>query len=304
MVLTVRVAPGAGTVVRLPHGVVLVLDPTVAPDAIQRLRARLQDLEGTAFTSAVEAAATDVGPAAAVGWASQGWAVLAPSGVHVRSVYADRLSERDGPVHVVQRDLRQIDLLADGVTGPPEVEVSVLGEVSLPGAGVQIVVSTDPVDPVEPSTVRVEGRRCACGVLNPPQALWCTSCGRAVHGDTATTWGPRPPLGRLVLESGAAVDVDRVVVIGRVPHGSDAVRLEGARALQLADVAHRIADVHASLTPHGWDVEIVDHGAAEGTHVRPPDGWRWVRLDPGRPHRLLPDSTIRVGDHLIGFQRP
>lgn len=297
------VLPGDGVVARVGAGVVVLGGAADPAAALARLAEVLAGLEGTRYTTAVGEAG--VGPVAAVAPGDRGWAVLVPEGMQVRTVYADRTSARDGPVHAVQHDVRRMLLAPPGVT-PPAVEgLTPLADAPAPGAGVVLVAeeATGTPAPTEPVDV-VAGVWCSCGALAPPTALRCVGCGEPLPADRQVARGPRPPLGALVAEDGTRYPLDRDYVLGRAPEEDPDVQSGRAVPLPLRDAQRGISRAHALVRRDGWDVLVADRGSDNGTFVRPADGWEWRRLDLGVWYRMLPGSDLRVGQRVLRFVPP
>jgi len=299
MDVPVYVVAGAGLVVPLGTGVV-VMEAARSADEVARLRRVLAGLDGVQFTTAAASLSADLGPLAAVSVSESSWSILAPSHMHVHTVYRGRESRRDGPLHVVQHDPLTISLLPSQGAAPSEAPPA-LGEEPMNGGGI-IVVAQVPAE--APTAIQVTGRRCVCGALLPPLSLRCWECGRELTAATLDLQvGDRPPLGFLVVDNGTSHPLDRGYVIGRDATTSPDVVADRARALNLRDVGRALSRVHTTVALQDWDVVITDE-SANGTFVRPTDGWRWERLVAGVPRRLLPGSDIRVGNHLLRYAPP
>jgi hypothetical protein len=104
---------------------------------------------------------------------------------------------------------------------------------------------------------------------------------------------------RLIFSSGEVVDVDRAVVVGRAPeHG----RFGGEAQTRLVTVPsphQEISSTHLEVRPGtGADqgsAVVTDLGSTNGTVVAQP-GMHAEDLHPGIPVRLVPGSTIDLGE--------
>ncbi|HEY6797006.1 MAG TPA: FHA domain-containing protein [Kineosporiaceae bacterium] len=113
-----------------------------------------------------------------------------------------------------------------------------------------------------------------------------------------------PPAGhgRLVIENGPDVLVDRECVIGRNPEVDPDVAHGRARAVTLPDAEQRISRVHARLLITETGVEIVDAGSVNGTWIEPPGSVGWIAMVPRVPAPLPLGSKIQVGDLVLTFE--
>ncbi|GIZ97981.1 hypothetical protein TTY48_25930 [Tsukamurella sp. TY48] len=155
----------------------------------------------------------------------------------------------------------------------------------------------------------VEGRRCAFGHLNAPFAAYCSRCGALVDRRAPLETGPRPPLGMLVADDGAAYVVEADMVIGRDPSGYVAQRggrsFDGAGRLNsvvLQDRTGALSRAHLEIRIDGWQLLAVDVGSANGTWVRPPATPAPLRLPPGQPVPLTPGTDIHLGGRILQLQ--
>lgn len=155
----------------------------------------------------------------------------------------------------------------------------------------------------------VEGRRCAFGHLNAPAAAYCSRCGALVDRRAPLESGPRPPLGLLVADDGAAFVVEGDLVIGRDPAAFVAQRggrsFDGGGRLApvvLPDRTGALSRAHLELRIDGWQVLAVDVGSANGTWVRPPGAAQPLRLPPGQPVPLGVGSDIHLGGRILQLQ--
>lgn len=155
----------------------------------------------------------------------------------------------------------------------------------------------------------VEGRRCAFGHLNAPFAAYCTRCGALVDRRSPLETGPRPPLGMLVADDGAAYVVESDMVIGRDPAAYVAQRAGrsfdgGGRlgSVVLQDRTGALSRAHLEIRIDGWQLLAVDVGSANGTWVRPPAAPAPLRLPAGQPVPLSPGTDIHLGGRILQLQ--
>ncbi|ADG80118.1 Forkhead-associated protein OS=Tsukamurella paurometabola (strain ATCC 8368 / DSM / CCUG 35730/ CIP 100753 / JCM 10117 / KCTC 9821 / NBRC 16120 / NCIMB 702349 / NCTC 13040) OX=521096 GN=Tpau_3539 PE=4 SV=1 [Tsukamurella paurometabola] len=155
----------------------------------------------------------------------------------------------------------------------------------------------------------VEGRRCAFGHLNAPFAAYCGRCGALVDRRAPLETGPRPPLGMLVADDGAAYVVEADMVIGRDPSAYVAQRggrsFDGAGRLAsvvLQDRTGALSRAHVEIRIDGWQLLAVDVGSANGTWMRPPAAAAPLRLPPGQPVPLTPGTELHLGGRILQVQ--
>src|SRR5262249_45313278 len=107
--------------------------------------------------------------------------------------------------------------------------------------------------------------------------------------------GRRPPLGVLVLDDGAVLQLDSDYVIGREPTLDASVALGKARPLRTAEGAGAVSRVHARIQLDGWRVLVTDLGSKNGTRIRLPGHAADQELIPDTPAQLLPGSQVDLG---------
>jgi len=142
---------------------------------------------------------------------------------------------------------------------------------------------------------RIRGYSCENGHLNDPRSPSCRECAAPIDERVGgLVAGPRPPLGRLVFDDGAAHVVDGGYLVGGRPDTDERVRAGELRPIVVDDES--VAQAHAEIRVSGWDVMVVDAGSHNGTYVSGPDEGRWTPLPPRRSRRLLPGTRVRLGD--------
>ena len=166
------------------------------------------------------------------------------------------------------------------------------------------VAPAAPPPPAEPSApVEVWGIRCKKGHFNDPEARYCGICGiHMVQDKVPRVKGPRPVLGFLVLDDGTSFKLDTDYVLGRDPHGHEAVISGMARPLVVQAEGDVISPVHARVVLKDWDVFISDCGSVYGTYVWSPGGTAWERLTGDQMVKLGAGSQVMVAQRGFMFQ--
>jgi hypothetical protein len=142
---------------------------------------------------------------------------------------------------------------------------------------------------------RIRGYSCENGHLNDPRSPSCRECAAPIDERVGgLVAGPRPPLGRLLFDDGAAHVVDGGYLVGGRPDKDERVRAGELRPIVVDDES--VAHAHAEIRVSGWDVMVVDAGSHTRTYVSGPDEGRWTPLPPRRSRRLLPGTRVRLGD--------
>jgi FHA domain-containing protein len=151
----------------------------------------------------------------------------------------------------------------------------------------------------------VDAKLCADGHANPPTAATCAVCGEFLApGATALVHVPRPSLGRLQLDDGELVDLDRELLIGRSPDRDD----DPARASlrRVKTVGEKVSRSHLEVRFQGWDVLVADCGSTNGTFTVPHPGGQVAALEPGRPQMIDPGAVVYFGSRsftLLGREK-
>jgi hypothetical protein len=158
-------------------------------------------------------------------------------------------------------------------------------------------------DPGRGGGARIRGYRCENGHLNDPRLPTCRQCGATIDERAGgLVVGPRPTLGLLVFDDGAAHVVDGGYLVGRMPEVDDRVRSGELRPIVVEDRAGSVSRVHAEVRVSGWDVVVVDTGSRNGTYVCGPDESAWTELPPRRSRRLQPGARVRLGARVFVFE--
>jgi hypothetical protein len=129
---------------------------------------------------------------------------------------------------------------------------------------------------------RVLARVCDRGHANPPTHAQCAACGSPLPADAVQV--ARPRLGRMRVSTGALVDLDQSLVIGRQPSVS---RVQGGvmpRLVQVASPSGDISRSHVEVRLEGWHVMLCDLKATNGT----------VLVREGQPPRRLAQNEMAI----------
>lgn len=174
------------------------------------------------------------------------------------------------------------------------------GPTDTPGS---LFLAEDEPPPDQRRGPRIRGYRCENGHLNDPRSPSCRECAAPIDERVGgLVAGPRPALGRLVFDDGAAHVVDGGYLVGGRPDTDDRVRTGELRPIVVADEAGSVAQAHAEIRVSGWDVMVVDAGSHNGTYVSGPDEGQWTPLPPRRSRRLLPGTRVRLGGRVFVFE--
>ncbi|WP_248761884.1 FHA domain-containing protein [Pseudarthrobacter sp. SSS035] len=128
----------------------------------------------------------------------------------------------------------------------------------------------------------VLARVCGRGHANPPTQAQCAACGSPLPADAVQV--ARPRLGRMRVSTGALVDLDQSLVIGRQPSVS---RVQGGvmpRLVQVASPSGDISRSHVEVRLEGWHVMLCDLKATNGT----------VLVRAGQPPRRLAQNEMAI----------
>jgi hypothetical protein len=139
----------------------------------------------------------------------------------------------------------------------------------------------------------VLGRRCGRGHANPPSYGQCTVCGEHLGGDPVQV--PRPPLGRVVLSTGEAIDLVQPLVVGRQPSVSRVASGGMPRLVTVTGPSGDISRNHLEVRLEGWHVMVRDLKATNGTVLERP-GQAPRRLAQGEMAIVLDGDVADLGD--------
>jgi hypothetical protein len=116
------------------------------------------------------------------------------------------------------------------------------------------------------------------------------------------------PVAKLLVSNGEAVDVDRVVLVGRAPEARRFTATEQPRLVTVPSPLHEVSSTHIEIRPgsgadHGSAV-VTDMGSTNGTVLVQP-GLGPEELKPGIAVQLIPGAVINLGDGVtIQVARP
>jgi pSer/pThr/pTyr-binding forkhead associated (FHA) protein len=109
-------------------------------------------------------------------------------------------------------------------------------------------------------------------------------------------------LGLLVFDDGAAFGLDDDYVMGREPEIDESVAAGSARPITLVDPADTVSRVHAEIRLVAADVQLIDRGSTNGTHVWDESRGAWERLEPGLPRVIRPGERGAVGRRTFVYE--
>jgi hypothetical protein len=164
---------------------------------------------------------------------------------------------------------------------------------------------SDGDDAEVPERKMVQGIMCSRQHFNSPDSAFCSSCGISmVHATHNLVRRERPPLGFLVFDDGSTFTLDDRYVLGREPESDPLVQSEEARPIALEDAQMSVSRVHAEIQLIGWDVQLLDRGSTNGTHLLNERGDGWDRLPPQQPRMVAPGSRVAVGQRTFVYESP
>jgi len=147
------------------------------------------------------------------------------------------------------------------------------------------------------------GAYCKNGHFDDPEARYCAVCGISMNQRTLVPrLGPRPPLGLLVLDDGALLQLDADYVIGREPTLDASVAAGKARPLRITDKGGTVSRVHAQIQLDEWLVLVTDLDSANGTRIRLPNEAAHQSLIPRVPALLQPGSHVDLGGRGFRYE--
>jgi len=143
--------------------------------------------------------------------------------------------------------------------------------------------------------VALPGLVCPDGHANPPEHAECRACRAPLQGAARTV--ARPPLGTVLISTGASFVLDRTAIVGRRPRAS---RVSGHDVPQLITVPSPQQDIsrsHLELRLEGWHVVALDMGTTNGTTLLRP-GMEPLRLRPREGVVVTDEDRIDLGDGI------
>ncbi|WP_231995987.1 MMPL family transporter [Mycobacterium sp. 852002-51163_SCH5372311] len=100
------------------------------------------------------------------------------------------------------------------------------------------------------------------------------------------------------LDDNSRFDIDRDCVIGRAPHGTDAVR-RGLRPVRIDDHAGEMSRAHIEVRVGGSEVVVIDRNSTNGVFMREPAQRGWTRLTPWEPATWRPGAYVQIGGRIL-----
>lgn len=151
----------------------------------------------------------------------------------------------------------------------------------------------------------VEGILCSRQHFNSPNAQYCSICGISmVHQTHNLVSRGRPPLGYLVFDDGSTFTLDGQYVLGREPEIDPQIGTGASRPIVLDDPQMSVSRVHAEVRLVGWDVQLVDRGSTNGTHIWNDADSAWQRLEADEPQIVRPGVRGAVGQRTFIYESP
>lgn len=157
--------------------------------------------------------------------------------------------------------------------------------------------------PVDQNAPIVTGIHCKRGDFNRPDALYCGVCGISmVHETHVPVQGPRPTLGRVMLDDGSAFELTRDYIIGSEPQRDGSVSSGDALPMEINDDQNAVSRVHAAMLLREWDVFLEDRDSTNGTWIWDADTNQWKQLSPFQPLMLGGGVHISIGQRSFRFE--
>lgn len=144
-------------------------------------------------------------------------------------------------------------------------------------------------------SVQLLGVLCPEGHANAPHAANCRVCGRPVEADDPRLV-ERPTLGRLLLPNGEHIELERDVVLGRLPAATEGA----ADRPHLVKVSEspEVSRSHVRIRLDGWQVLLRDLDTTNYTWLTLP-GSDQLRLSPHEEYALEPGSVIDLAEEVV-----
>lgn len=141
---------------------------------------------------------------------------------------------------------------------------------------------------------QVQAVFCVNGHPNPPIAPACRRC-RGAISDRTVREVDRPAIGILRMSTGASVELDRSLLVGRRPTVGGIEPSDLVGLVVVPDPDHSLSRLHAEIRLEGWEVYVVDLDSKNGTYVQIP-GQTPMKLRAGEPCMVVPGTRMRLGD--------
>ncbi|WP_179475292.1 MFS transporter [Mycolicibacterium vinylchloridicum] len=105
----------------------------------------------------------------------------------------------------------------------------------------------------------------------------------------------------VVLDDASRFILDRDCVVGRDPHGCDAVR-RGLRPIRIDARSNGMSRAHLEIRSIGGRVYIIDRESRNGVAIRPAGKTKWTRITPWKPIVWLPGMSVRIGSRILRLE--
>lgn len=151
-----------------------------------------------------------------------------------------------------------------------------------------------PPMPPAPAPGEVYASMCPSGHPNAPHTGNCRVCGVPIAA-AEPVLTRRPLLARIRLSTGAVVDIDRRVVIGRAPSASRVSSSDLPHLVTVPSPHQDISRSHVEVRTEDWHILITDLHSTNGTVVRAP-GRPEQLLHPAQPVVAEAGWTVELGD--------
>lgn len=153
-------------------------------------------------------------------------------------------------------------------------------------------------DRVGPSTIDdgLLAVRCAGGHLNPLHGHRCRVCDAPLSTDSPELVATLE-LGIFRFSTGAVVEVNKAMLIGRSPRLAGEVRGEVPDLVPVPSPDQDISRTHLEVRLEGWQVLLVDKGSINGTTVTLP-GRGPQRLRPDQPYPLPLGAVVCLAEEV------
>ncbi|WP_396925801.1 MFS transporter [Mycolicibacterium sp.] len=105
----------------------------------------------------------------------------------------------------------------------------------------------------------------------------------------------------VVLDDNSRFVLDRDCVVGRDPHGCEAVR-RGLRPIQIDVRSNGMSRAHLEIRNVFGRVYIIDRQSRNGVTIRPAGHSQWTRIAPWKPVVWLPGMSVRIGSRILRLE--
>ncbi|OBA82128.1 hypothetical protein A9W99_12050 [Mycobacterium sp. 1164966.3] len=126
--------------------------------------------------------------------------------------------------------------------------------------------------------------------------IWSTPA--AINGRVCAAPMESRPKRWVFLDDNSRFDINRDCVIGRAPHGTDAVR-RGLRPVRIEDHAGEMSRAHIEVRVGDTEVVVIDRNSTNGVFMREPAQRGWTRLTPWEPVTWRPGAYVQIGGRIL-----